>query len=552
MAQCQGDCDGDEDCAAGLMCKQRDNGEPVPGCSGGLSWPQMDYCYDPQCEDEEEGLPPLDSSSGSDGSTDMPKCHGDCDEDGDCATGLKCYQRSGTTTVPGCSGIGVPDFDYCFDPADAPEPPTMPPGSGPACLCVFDVDRTLTGKQGTASNGECPADKEIYGIWDTAYRGGWLTISDAGQHLKETFCSKCYMGIVSAGMASGRFSRERTYLLENVLVGEPFQALLSSNSQTSHWSVRSVHSPLVLGWPDGQKQDAVAGIVAWYEQQGIRIADQDVYFFGDRTENIPPFSSTSFNAREISCASRDMGIGNGIVGYCGATTDEIVDTKGVHVCSDATPTPTPLPPPPATEDCLCIFDIDRTLTGKQGDTTSQYCDKNKLENSIWDTAYGGGWLTLSEAAQTLPETFCNSCYLGVVSAGDAGGHTSPERPFLLENVLRSEKFDKMKSENSQASAWSGYPTVNSPLVLDWPNRLKQNAAEGIVSWYAQQGVTIPPKKVHFFGDRTENIGPFAEKGYNAREISCGSRDYSLYSSGMVGLCGARKSEIVDTPGVAGC
>ena len=28
-----------------------------------------------------------------------------------------------------------------------------------------------------------------------------------------------------------------------------------------------------------------------------------------------------------------------------------------------------------------------------------------------------------------------------------------------------------------------------------------------------------------------------------------SRDYTLYSSGMVGLCGARKSEIVDTPGV---
>lgn len=553
MAQCQGDCDGDEDCAGGLMCKQRDNGESVPGCSGGLSWPQMDYCYDPQCEDDEEGLPPLDSSFGHRGSTDMPKCSGDCDEDGDCATGLKCYQRSGTTTVPGCSGTGVPDFDYCYDPADAPEPPTMPPGSGPACLCVFDVDRTLTGKQGTANNdGGCPADKEIYGIWDTAYRGGWLTISDAGRHLKDTFCSKCYMGIVSAGMASGRFSRERTYLLENVLVGEPFQALLSSNSQTSHWSVRSVHSPLVLGWPDGQKQDAVAGIVAWYEQQGIRIADEDVYFFGDRTENIPPFGSTSFNAREISCASRDMGIGNGIVGYCGATVGEIVDTKGVHVCGDATPTPTPLPPPPAAEDCLCIFDIDRTLTGKQEDLTPPFCDKNKVVNNIWDTAYTQGWLTLSEAAQTLPETFCNSCYLGVVSAGDAGGHTSPERPFLLENVLRSEKFDKMKSENSQASTWSDYPTVNSPLVLDWPNREKQNAAEGIVSWYAQQGVTIPPNKVHFFGDRTENIGPFAEKGYNAREISCDSRDYTLYSSGMVGLCGARKSEIVDTPGVAQC
>ena len=73
-----------------------------------------------------------------------------------------------------------------------------------------------------------------------------------------------------------------------------------------------------------------------------------------------------------------------------------------------------------------------------------------------------------------------------------------------------------------------------------------------MGWYAGQGITIPPQKVYFYGDRTENIGPFADKGYNAREISCGSRDYSLYANGMVGYCGARVSEIVDTPGVAGC
>ena len=243
MAQCQGDCDGDDDCAAGLKCMQRHVGEAVPGCSGGVSWPNWDYCYNPQCEDGEPGLPPLDSTYGQHGSTNMPKCAGDCDDDGDCASGLRCFQRSGVTTVPGCSGVGIPNFDYCYDPADAPEPPTMPPGTGPACLCIFDVDRTLTGKQGTAGN-QCPNDKQIYGIWDTAYSGGWLTISEAGQNLKNTFCNKCYMGIVSAGMASGRNSQERTYLLQNVLVGEPFQALLSSNNRASHWSVGAVHSPL--------------------------------------------------------------------------------------------------------------------------------------------------------------------------------------------------------------------------------------------------------------------------------------------------------------------
>jgi len=65
-------------------------------------------------------------------------------------------------------------------------------------------------------------------------------------------------------------------------------------------------------------------------------------------------------------------------------------------------------------------------------------------------------------------------------------------------------------------------------------------------------VSIEPQKVHFFGDRTENIGPFAQKGYNAREISCKERDYSLYANGMVGLCGAALEEIVDAPGIAQC
>ena len=212
MAQCQGDCDEDADCAEGLKCFQRDRNEDVPGCSGGRSWPLMDYCYDPQCESD---LPPLDSSYGHDGGTNIPKCSGDCDEDGDCAAGLRCFQRTGNTRVPGCSGRGLPSFDYCYDPADAPPPPTMPPGSGPPCLCVFDIDRTLTGKQGTGGS-ECPADTEIWGIWDAAYSGGWLTLSEAGANLKETFCSKCYMGIVSHGIASGRNSQERTYLVESL------------------------------------------------------------------------------------------------------------------------------------------------------------------------------------------------------------------------------------------------------------------------------------------------------------------------------------------------
>ena len=106
MPKCTGECDTSSDCAAGLRCKQRDGVEQVPGCRGeGISgW---DYCYDPEA---------LDSSHGGNGSPNMPKCAGDCDRDSDCEDGLKCFQRNGFTTVPGCSGSGTKDWDYCYDP----------------------------------------------------------------------------------------------------------------------------------------------------------------------------------------------------------------------------------------------------------------------------------------------------------------------------------------------------------------------------------------------------------------------------------------------------
>ncbi|GKY96987.1 hypothetical protein MPSEU_000657600 [Mayamaea pseudoterrestris] len=44
-------------------------------------------------------------------------CQGDCDSDSECATGLKCFQRSGTQAVPGCSGASkYSGTDFCYDP----------------------------------------------------------------------------------------------------------------------------------------------------------------------------------------------------------------------------------------------------------------------------------------------------------------------------------------------------------------------------------------------------------------------------------------------------
>ena len=48
LQACQGDCDGDWQCAPGLACFQRSHGEHVPGCIDNAKAPaDYDYCYDP-------------------------------------------------------------------------------------------------------------------------------------------------------------------------------------------------------------------------------------------------------------------------------------------------------------------------------------------------------------------------------------------------------------------------------------------------------------------------------------------------------------------------
>ena len=44
--ECQGDCDEDADCMAGLVCFQREDGESIPGCAGGSVFDikDKDYC----------------------------------------------------------------------------------------------------------------------------------------------------------------------------------------------------------------------------------------------------------------------------------------------------------------------------------------------------------------------------------------------------------------------------------------------------------------------------------------------------------------------------
>lgn len=121
LEACQGDCDRDDDCGAGLKCWKRDgNGASgVPGCDFGGKGDKddHDYCYDPASE---VGHLVNRGSDPSTATTKLQACQGDCNDDGDCANGFVCFKRDRSSTpVPGCAIGGPGDIgthNYCVDP----------------------------------------------------------------------------------------------------------------------------------------------------------------------------------------------------------------------------------------------------------------------------------------------------------------------------------------------------------------------------------------------------------------------------------------------------
>ena len=113
LEACIGECDNDGQCKSGLKCFQRKGFTPVPGCSG-KGKRDWDYCYDPSGSTELQG--------GNDNKAkNLGACIGECDNDGQCKSGLKCFQRSNGETIPGCTGSGAgKDWDYCYDPSWQP------------------------------------------------------------------------------------------------------------------------------------------------------------------------------------------------------------------------------------------------------------------------------------------------------------------------------------------------------------------------------------------------------------------------------------------------
>ena len=179
LGQCSGDCDGDGQCAKGLVCLQRNSGDEVPGC-GGTPLASKDYCVLPKANQLVYVFD--NSASDSVNTTILRACQGDwyvleydvvlnlslhsmllsvarmssgtlpsvltslpsstynltcmntfrSDSNSDCADGLVCGQRSGNEALFGCVGSGISGKDYCHVPPPTTDPPTRAPT--PLCL----------------------------------------------------------------------------------------------------------------------------------------------------------------------------------------------------------------------------------------------------------------------------------------------------------------------------------------------------------------------------------------------------------------------------------
>ncbi|CAJ1397487.1 unnamed protein product [Effrenium voratum] len=203
-----------------------------------------------------------------------------------------------------------------------------------SCLCLFDVDRTLTGQQDLGAP-QCPVNQVLSGIKDTAYSGGDLTLSQVGQSMAGTFCTQCYVGIVTAGDASGANSQERAALVQRLasrgkLLSQEWSGPSAAGQPRRACKASDVfQSTLVAGCLDGTKQEAAKALLTMLSMRGIGILPSNVWLFDDRADNIHPFQGSGMNARQISCASRDHRMGTGV---CGATNQEIQEQPGVKLC----------------------------------------------------------------------------------------------------------------------------------------------------------------------------------------------------------------------------
>merc|ERR1711963_1014060 len=129
---------------------------------------------------------------------------------------------------------------------------------GGGCLCIFDMDRTLTGSQEDID--ECPENRVVWSEWDDAYEGGRLTLSDLGQNIRRTFCGECHLGGITA---HGSY---RNYL----------HAI--------------VHHRVIRGCDGGCKVREAERMA-----KNLGVSKGNVFLFDDKSANVWPFLGSGMN-----------------------------------------------------------------------------------------------------------------------------------------------------------------------------------------------------------------------------------------------------------------
>ena len=86
----------------------------------------------------------------------MTECQGDCDADSDCLGDLVCFQRDGLDPVPGCSGSGTNNWDYCVAPGSRGVGPPLDDSPGAYGIAELAAD-PVEGSKRLAVLLSCPA-----------------------------------------------------------------------------------------------------------------------------------------------------------------------------------------------------------------------------------------------------------------------------------------------------------------------------------------------------------------------------------------------------------
>ena len=249
---------------------------------------------------------------------------------------VMCYDKLTNTSVT--------DQSFCEGTAKPVVTCTCPPRTVSDCLCVFDMDRTLTSRE--TSDPGCQTSKKIPGARSAGYCFDNLWWSEMAQKINtDPTCKSCKIGVISAGNADGAGQREAF----GNLIGDKAKVGLYSSTP---WNEAFGHGCQSQSYPGlvgcGDKGIALKNIIEYWRNKGVEF--QRVNFYDDRVDHINQvankaeagaYGHVDVRAKQVSCPSRDNGGDcqtrhgcsySGEIGCCGGQANEFNIKNPKEIC----------------------------------------------------------------------------------------------------------------------------------------------------------------------------------------------------------------------------